>query len=102
GRNQVALKRGDARSGLILAALNGRWFVETWHAAPGPRFDLGPVATDAWQHLAFSYDAATQTLRGYRDGLEMAVGTNLASGGTGKFRLGGQRRTRSRRFKASW
>jgi hypothetical protein len=87
-KQQLVLQRGGSRSGLIIAIVAGRWVAEGWHATPAPRLDLGPAVEGAWQHLAVSYDAATRTLRGYQDGIEVAS-ARLEVGAAGDFTLGG-------------
>ncbi len=73
GATPVLLAQGDRQRGLVIAINRARWVAGLWHDGQEAWLDLGPAGMERWQHLALVYDGSSGTVRGWVDGLELAV-----------------------------
>lgn len=74
GATQVIHAQGDRQHGLIVAIDRERFVAGLWQGGDGAWLDLGPASARLWQHIALVFDGSAGTLRGFVDGLAVAVG----------------------------
>lgn len=101
--SQVLYSQTDANRGVVLAIDKGRFVAGLRQDEKGTWLDLGPATPGLWQHISLVFDGSASTVRGFVDGIEVAVAMQnvppllnatsadaLFGGDAAEFRIGSQ------------